>query len=61
MRVDHGGYDDVDLSNRYVASPRPYAGLPELSYPLRDKQYLVTACGRICMHRKKRFFAVWSG
>jgi hypothetical protein len=38
----------------YVASPRPYAGgLPELTYPLHDRDVLVTACGRICMHRKK--------
>src|SRR4029450_6713778 len=28
-------------------------GLPGLHYPLHDRQYLVTACGRICMHRKK--------
>lgn len=34
------------------AYPR-YAGLPELSYSLHDKQYLVTTCGRVCMHRKK--------
>jgi len=26
---------------------------PELEYPLHDKGILVTACGRICMHRKK--------
>ena len=37
----------------YVASPRPYLGLPELSYPLHDRDILVTACGRICMHRKR--------
>ena len=37
----------------YRASPRPYSGLPELSYPLHDRDVLVTACGRICMHRKK--------
>ena len=37
----------------YSASPRPYAGLPELAYPLHDRDILVTACGRICMHRKK--------
>ena len=37
----------------YAASPRPYRGLPELSYPLHDRDALVTACGRICMHRKK--------
>ena len=32
---------------------RPYPGLPELDYPLHDRDVLVTACGRICMHRKK--------
>ncbi|MFO1397409.1 MAG: IS481 family transposase [Burkholderiales bacterium] len=37
----------------YVPSARPYRGLPELTYPLHDKDVLVTACGRICMHRKR--------
>jgi len=37
----------------YSASPRPYLGLPALTYPLHDREVLVTACGRICMHRKK--------
>ena len=37
----------------YTSSSRPYAGLPEIEYPLHDKDILVTACGRICMHRKK--------
>jgi len=37
----------------YSASPRPYQGLPELTYPLHDRDVLVTACGRICMHRKR--------
>ena len=37
----------------YSASPRAYEGLPELTYPLHDRDVLVTACGRICMHRKK--------
>ena len=37
----------------YSPSPRPYLGLPELTYPLHDRDALVTACGRICMHRKK--------
>jgi transposase InsO family protein len=36
----------------YVASPRRY-GLPELTYPFHDRDILVTACGRICLHRKK--------
>jgi putative transposase len=34
-------------------SPRPYRGLPELEYPFHDKTIVVTACGRICLNRKK--------
>jgi transposase InsO family protein len=37
----------------YTPSSRPYRGLPELAYPFHDKDVLVTACGRVCMHRKK--------
>jgi transposase InsO family protein len=37
----------------YGASPRRYQGLPDLEYPFHDRDILVTACGRICMHRKK--------
>jgi len=37
----------------YAPSSRPYRGLPEIEYPLHDKDLLVTACGRICMLRKK--------
>jgi hypothetical protein len=37
----------------YTASPRAYDGLPELEYPFHDRDILVTACGRICMQRKK--------
>jgi transposase InsO family protein len=37
----------------YSASPRPYDGLPELTYPLHDREVLITACGRICLHRKR--------
>ena len=37
----------------YTPSTRPYTGLPEIDYPLHDRDILVTACGRICMHRKK--------
>ena len=32
---------------------REYRGLPELDYPFHDREVIVTACGRICMHRKK--------
>jgi hypothetical protein len=37
----------------YTPSTRPYQGLPEVSYPFHDQDILVTACGRICLHRKK--------
>jgi transposase InsO family protein len=37
----------------YTPSPRPYQGLPELTYPFHDCDVLVTACGRLCLHRKK--------
>ena len=37
----------------YAPSPRPYEGLPDVQYPFHDRDILVTACGRICMHRKK--------
>ena len=40
-------------ADRYIPSSKPYFGLPDLHYPLHDREYLVTACGRICMHRKK--------
>src|SRR5438477_1462133 len=36
----------------YATSPRRYDGLPELTYPFHDRDILVTACGRICLHRK---------
>ena len=37
----------------YSPSIRAYRGLPELAYPFHDREVTVTACGRICMHRKK--------
>ena len=49
----HQGLHMQRPADVYLPSSRPYTGLPELDYPLHDRQYLVTACGRICMHRKK--------
>jgi hypothetical protein len=37
----------------YAASSQPYSGLPDLTYPPHDRDVLGTACGRICMHRKR--------
>ena len=27
--------------------------MPEIRYPLHDREVVVTACGRICMYRKR--------
>lgn len=46
----------------YTASKRIYQGLPELTYPFHDRDILVTACGRICLGRKKiNFSTVFAG
>jgi transposase InsO family protein len=49
----HEGLDMRTPAQVYQPSARPYQGLPELSYPLHDRDVTVTACGRICMLRKK--------
>ena len=49
-------HEALDMScpaERYTASPRPYQGLPELTYPFHDRDVLVTSCGRLCLLRKK--------
>lgn len=37
----------------YEPAERRSDGLPELEHPFHDKDSLVSACGRICMHRTK--------
>lgn len=37
----------------YTPSHKPYNGIGELEYPFHDREVLVTACGRLCLHRKK--------
>jgi Integrase core domain len=37
----------------YTPSARSYEGLPELTYPFHDRDVLVTACGRLSLHRKR--------
>ena len=49
----HEGIDMRGPADFYTPFTKPYDGLPELEYPFHDKDVLVTACGRICMHRKK--------
>jgi hypothetical protein len=40
-------------AERYTVSAHSYAGLPELTYPFHDRDVIVTACGRLCLHRKR--------
>jgi transposase InsO family protein len=47
----HEGLSMKTPAEVYTPSPRPYRGLPELTYPLHDRDVVVTACGRICLHR----------
>ncbi|MBF0186179.1 MAG: transposase [Magnetococcales bacterium] len=49
----HQALDMKTPAQLYRPPSRPYLGLPDIEYPFHDKDILVTACGRICMHRKK--------
>lgn len=49
----HEALDMRTPAQAYAPSSTPYEGLPEVEYPFHDKDILVTACGRICMMRKK--------
>ena len=49
----HEAIDMKRPAELYRPAPRAYDGLPEIAYPLHDRDVLVTVCGRICMHRKK--------
>ncbi len=53
-----GSFSRASGARRYSAGielcvDAPYSGLPDLTYPLHERDVLVTACGRICMHRKR--------
>lgn len=41
----------------YKKSPRIYAGLPNVEYPMHDRTITVTSCGRICIKNKKINFS----
>jgi integrase-like protein len=49
----HQALDMKTPAEIYIPAPRQYQGLPELDYPFHDRDILVTACGRICLYRKK--------
>nr|WP_235983847.1 integrase core domain-containing protein [Bradyrhizobium australiense] len=49
----HEALDMKCPAELYTASVRSYAGLPGLTYLFHDREVLVTACGRLCRHRKR--------
>lgn len=49
----HEALDMRTPAELYAPSSTPYAGLPDVEYPFHDRDIIVTACGRICMARKK--------
>jgi len=49
----HEGLAMATPATVYTPSTRVYDGLPEVDYPFHDKTALITACGRLCMLRKK--------
>jgi integrase-like protein len=49
----HQALDMKTPAEIYTPAPRQYQGFPELDYPFHARDILVTACGRICLYRKK--------
>ncbi|AZG79119.1 transposase [Methylocystis sp. H62] len=50
----HEALDMKRPADVYRPSAKPYDGkLPEIDYPLHDRDVMVTSCGRICMYRKR--------
>jgi hypothetical protein len=49
----HQALDMKCPAELYLTSTRHSDGLPELTYPFHDRDILVTACGRLCLHRKR--------
>jgi hypothetical protein len=58
----HLRHGQVAAKLRKSPSTRPNRGLPDLASPFHDRDILVIACGRICVHRKKiNISAVFAG
>jgi len=49
----HEALDMKCPADVYIPSRKLYGGLPDLTYPFHDRDICVTACGRICIYRKK--------
>lgn len=58
----HEALDMRTPGERYTASPRRYSGLPELAYPLHDRDIVVAPSGSISLHgRSVRVSSVFAG
>ena len=56
----HEALDMKCPAELYSASPRPYHGLPELTYPFHDRDIFVTACGgSACTVRRSTSQPCW--
>jgi putative transposase len=49
----HQALDMKRPGDIYQKSPRPYRGLPDVTYPGYDRAVLISNCGRICMKKLK--------
>lgn len=47
----HEALDMATPASRYTPSPRPFTGLPELSYPLHDREAVVGNSGQIRLNK----------
>jgi len=49
----HQALDMKRPGELYRNSPRPYRGLPDVTYPGYDKSLLISHCGRVCVKKIK--------
>jgi hypothetical protein len=47
----HEALDMATPASRYTPSPRPFTGLPELTYPLHDRDIIVGNSGQIRLNK----------
>ena len=53
----HEALEMATPASRYAASPRPFAGLPELAYPFHDLALVASESGAIALHGRQLFIS----
>jgi len=53
----HEALEMATPASRYAASPRPFAGLPELAYPFHDLALVASGSGAIALHGRQLFIS----